>query len=217
MKTYCSLFFGLIAVFFTSCQQIDLTKEGSNSRGELYVTCSYTQQDTDMNETRSTGTSISDVATRIEYIIMQDGKVVSQSEQTGSDSDFGTFSINLDPGTYRLIIFAHDATAAVSVSEAGVITFPNDKPTDSFSYTTEFQITKNQRQSLSCQLSRVVSMLYLKSKDVIPTDVTGLNLSIEGASVAFDGVNLFLISSSISTFSPIFNRRAIRPPSSNGK
>jgi hypothetical protein len=100
----------IFASLFTSCERAVLSSDDddieevvSKGKGELYVTCSYSQTQSEI--TRASSVSLSECATRVQYVIMQGETMVYNSEQiNGGGNSFGTLSVNLEPGTYRLMV-----------------------------------------------------------------------------------------------------------------
>ena len=188
-----SLFF---ASLLTSCEKATLTAEeddatesvvSSNEKGELYVTCSFSQTQSEI--TRASSVPLSDCASRVQYVIMNGETIVYNSEQiNGGGNSFGTLSVNLDPGTYRLMVFAHNEKNGnpISVGTDGSIQGYNNRATESFSYSDEVVITKNKRKAVSCKLTRCVAMVNFTSTDKIPADVTKFKLTLTGISSRYD-------------------------------
>lgn len=191
MALICALF---ITYFFTSCEKAILTESDSDDTevsaketGELYVSCSFSQTQSEM--TRATTVPLSECANRVQYIIMNGETIVYNSEQiNGGGNSFGTLSVNLEPGTYRLMIFAHNEKNGnpISVGTDGSIQGYNSRATDSFSYSDEVVITKNKRKAVTCKLTRCVALVNFTSTDVIPTEVTKFRVTLTGISSKYD-------------------------------
>ena len=188
-----SLFF---ASLLTSCEKATLTVEeddatesavSSNEKGELYVTCSFSQTQSEI--TRASSVPLSDCASRVQYVIMNGESIVYNSEQiNGGGNSFGTLSVNLDPGTYRLMVFAHNEKNGnpISVGTDGSIQGYNNRATESFSYSDEVVITKNKRKAVSCKLARCVAMVNFTSTDKVPAEVTKFKMTLTGVSSKYD-------------------------------
>ena len=188
-----SLFF---ASLLTSCEKATLTAEeddatesvvSSNEKGELYVTCSFSQTQSEI--TRASSVPLSDCASRVQYVIMNGETIVYNSEQiNGGGNSFGTLSVNLDPGTYRLMVFAHNEKNGnpISVGTDGSILGYNNRATESFSYSDEVVITKNKRKAVSCKLTRCVAMVNFTSTDKVPAEVTKFKMTLTGVSSKYD-------------------------------
>ena len=197
MALICAL---VITSFFTSCEKAILTEnDGDDSEetevsaketGELYVSCSFSQTQSVM--TRASEVPLSECASRVQYVIMNGETIVYNSEQiNGGGNSFGTLSVNLEPGTYRLMVFAHNEKNgnAISVGSDGTIQGYNNRASDSFSYSDVVVITKNKRKAVSCVLTRCVAMVSFTSTDAVPAEVTKFRVTLTGVSSKYDLVN----------------------------
>ena len=147
----------LSASLLTSCEKATLTTddgegtepvETAEGKGELYVTCSFSQTQSEI--TRASSVPLADCALRVQYVIMNGETIVYNSEQiNGGGNSFGTLSVNLDPGTYRLMVFAHNEKNGnpISVGTDGSIQGYNNRVTESFSYSDEVVIVKDKRKT----------------------------------------------------------------------
>lgn len=183
----------IIASLLSSCEKailtddIDDTEVTDKDTGELYVTCSFSQTQSEI--TRASSVPLSECANRVQYVIMNGESIVHNSEQiNGGGSSFGTLAVNLEPGTYRLMIFAHNEKNGnpISVGTDGSIQGYNNRATDSFSYSTEVVITKNKRKAVSCKLTRCVALVNFTSTDKIPTNVSKFRITLTGVSSKYD-------------------------------
>ena len=89
----------------SSCEKAimndDDTVVTDKEMGELYVACSFSQFQSEM--TRAASVPLAECASRVQYVIMKEGSIVYSSEQVnGGGNSFGTLSVNLEPGTYRI-------------------------------------------------------------------------------------------------------------------
>lgn len=170
----------------------------NNGKGELYVSCSFSQSLSEMSAgaakemnvvTRAASIPLYECANRVQFVIMKDGVIVHNAEQiNGGGSSFGTLSVNLDPGTYRLMVFAHNEAIGnpVAVGTDGSIQGYNGRATDSFSYSDEVVITKDKRKAVSCKLTRCVAQVYFSSTDEVPSEVTKFKMTLTGVSSKYD-------------------------------
>ena len=179
---------------FSSCEKAvlvsdddDVSEETEKGLGELYVSCSFSQTQSEM--TRGSSVPLADCANRVQYVIMNGETIVHNSEQiNGGGNSFGTLSVNLEPGTYRLMVFAHNEKNGnpISVGTDGSIQGFNNRATDSFSYSDEVVITKNKRKAVSCKLTRCVAFVSFTSTDEIPSEVSKFRISLIGVSSKYD-------------------------------
>lgn len=188
----------ITAITFSSCEKAIIDSDAitdveesvsKNGMGELYVSCSFSQTQSEVTTTRATSTPLYECANRVQYVIMKDETIVYNSEQiNGGGSSFGTLSVNLEPGTYRLMVFAHNEANGnpISVGTDASIQGYNSRATDSFSYSDEVVITKDKRKSVSCKLTRCVSQIYFSSTDEVPSEITKFKMTLTGVSSKYD-------------------------------
>lgn len=196
----------IITSFLTSCEKAIIPNDdmddyemsvSAKGMGELYVSCSFSQTQTEINNaretddvyTRATSKPLYECANRVQYIVMDGETIVHNSEQiNGGGSSFGTLSVNLEPGTYQLMVFAHNEGTGnpISVGTDGSIQGYNSRATDSFSYSAEVVITKDKRKSVSCNLTRCVAQVYFNSTDEIPNEITKFKMTLTGVSSKYD-------------------------------
>ena len=112
----------------------------------------------------------------------------SSEQVNGGGNSFGTLSVNLEPGTYRLMVLAHNERNgnAVSVGSDAFFQGYNGRATESFSYSDEVVVVKNKRKAVNCKLSRCVALVSFSSDDVIPAEVSKFRLSLTGVSSKYD-------------------------------
>ena len=175
----------------SSCEKAimndDDTVVTDKEMGELYVACSFSQSQSEM--TRAASVPLAECASRVQYVIMKEGSIVYSSEQVnGGGNSFGTLSVNLEPGTYRLMVLAHNERNgnAVSVGSDAFFQGYNGRATESFSYSDEVVVVKNKRKAVNCKLSRCVALVSFSSDDVIPAEVSKFRLSLTGVSSKYD-------------------------------
>ena len=135
-------------------------------------------------DTRST-TDITELCSRISFVLFKDGNKVKELKQKSGDSDFGTAYLSLPEGTYRLVVIAHNGDGNATVSSADKITFPNNIVTDTFYYYGEVQVD-NSLNSLELVLSRSVSMFRFEITDNMPENVRKMQFYYTGGSSTFN-------------------------------
>ena len=114
--------------------------------------------------------------TRLDVWIYEAHTEVAAVHQTSSDVGFGSVSQNLNKTkTYTLYALAHKATEACTL-EDGVITFPDDKPKESFFYSTTFSPAST--TAINAEMSRITGKFTLQTTDVVPDDVDHMRFVI---------------------------------------
>ena len=131
-----------------------------------------------------TRATISEAASRLDVWIYENGSEVETAHQSSSDSGFGTVSMTLNKTkTYTLYALAHKATDVCTLAN-GIISFPDDKPKESFFYTTTFSpATTN---SINAQMSRITGKFTLATTDAVPDDVDHVRFVIKDTGTRFN-------------------------------
>ena len=131
-------------------------------------------------------TDITDLCTRLNIAIFNaDGTKVKTVAQKEADSDFGTVALTLAPGTYHLVVIAHNGDGSATITSEEKVTFPNNKVTDTFYYDGDLVVTSDV-QSYDLTLTRAVAMFRLVLTDEeIPSNVAKLKFYYTGGSSTF--------------------------------
>lgn len=187
-----SAFLALLAsLVFVSCQKLE-PEDGpdSNATGEVYVTCTFSQKQSDIEDTRA-NTPVYEIAKRITFVIYQNKKVVKAIHQlNGGSNTFGTMSISLPAGIYQLMIFAHNEASDVVVYDDGTIMLPKAMPTgDCFSYSAEIEAKGDSRKSETCKLTRAVSLITIVSDEVLDDNISSAQIVYSGVSNQYNLLN----------------------------
>lgn len=186
-------FFYLLFLFlplFCSCERFDFDDAGNIITGdEVSVTFSVDQIEqtpfADVLQTRAV--QLGQVCTRITLAIFRGEEKVKNINQLSSDAGFGTFTVGLTPGTYRIVALAHSGLGNPTVSTPEKITFASNKCTDTFYYYGEVQVSETASQSL--MLKRAVAAFQFKTTEAIPDNVSKLVFYYTGGSSTFNAVS----------------------------
>ena len=117
-------------------------------------------------------------------VLYQDDVRVDYVNQVNTDPGFGTMSVDLDPGTYQLVVLAHSGQRTPTTTNCHKISF-SAPLTDVFSYYGDVTIGKEASEK-TVQLTRAVAKIQLNITDEIPEGVSFFNYIYKGASVSFD-------------------------------
>ena len=170
----CVLGVGLTAC--TSEEQISVAKEDTT------VTLSFEGIKFDM-QPMGTRATIAESASRLDVWVYENGSEMEAVHQTSSDSGFGTVSLTLNnTKTYTLYALAHKATAACTLAD-GVISFPDDKPKESFFYTTTFSPATT--TSINAEMQRITGKFTLQTTDAVPDDVDHVQFVIKNTALRY--------------------------------
>ena len=129
---------------------------------------------------------VSDYCTRLNFVAYRDGKKVKAITQKAGDPNYGEVGMELEAGTYQVLVLAHSSKGNPSLANPEKIQFTNDDGfSDTFYYYGEVVVT-DQQQVQDVALERVTSMLRFKTEDPVPADVTMVRLFFTGGSGALD-------------------------------
>ena len=127
---------------------------------------------------------LKDRFTRMTMVLYQNDVRVDYVNQDNLDKDFGTMSVDLDPGTYQLVVLAHSGQRSPTTTNCHKISF-SAPLTDVFSYYGDVVVGKEVNK-VTVQLTRAVAKIQLTVTGEIPAGVSFFNYIYKGASVSFD-------------------------------
>ena len=188
MKTPKTLLLIIAALLFAACEKYvveDVAQtESKVVDGNLVVKaeCVVTKAAGDDDEQVSL--PLNERFTRMSMVLYQNDVRVDYVNQDNLDKDFGTMSVDLDPGTYQLVVLAHSGQRSPTTTNCHKISF-SAPLTDVFSYYGDVVIGK-EASKITVQLTRAVAKIQLTVTDEIPAGVSFFNYIYKGASVSFD-------------------------------
>ena len=198
MKLPKTLFLFVATLLFASCEKY-VAEEGTQSEskvvnGNLVVKAECVVTKAAGDEDEQVSLPLNERFTRMSMVLYQNDVRVDYVNQTNTDKDFGTMSVDLEPGTYQLVVLAHSGTRSPTTTNCHKISF-SAPLTDVFSYYGEVTVGK-EASKITVQLTRAVAKIQLNITDDIPADVSFFNFIYKGASVSFDpATNIGLASS----------------------
>lgn len=171
MKKVC--IFALAAMVLTACSNEQ--EETVNESDLVEVRLGFVF---DLEIDEFTRTELSDASSYLDVWVVC-GDELYQAHQAKTDDGFGTMSFTLHKNhTYTLYAVAHKGNGAASL-ENGLISFVDNKITDTFWYTITF--TPSTTTSLSPSMSRIVGQFRLETADAVPDDVKKMRFTITDA------------------------------------
>lgn len=134
--------------------------------------------------TPMTRAAIGEAASRLDVWVYENGSEVEAVHQSSSSVGFGSVSLNLNKTkTYTLYALAHKATDVCTLAN-GIISFPDDKPKESFFYTTTF--SPSTTTSINAQMHRITGKFTLQTTDAVPDDVDHVRFVIKDTGTRFN-------------------------------
>ena len=198
MKQIKTLLLIFAAFLFAACEKY-VAEEGTQSEskvidGNLVVKAECVVTRAGETEENQGSLPLKDRFTRMTMVLYQNDVRVDYVNQVNTDPGFGTMSVDLDPGTYQLVVLAHSGQRTPTTTNCHKISF-SAPLTDVFSYYGDVTIGKEASEK-TVQLTRAVAKIQLNITDDIPDNVSFFNYIYKGASVSFDPANQIGVASS---------------------
>ncbi|MCD8265730.1 MAG: FimB/Mfa2 family fimbrial subunit [Prevotellaceae bacterium] len=157
MKKHISIIMLAAGLLLASCSDKDTLS--SPSEGEATITFSvsnYEQVDLDDVETRSTEVS----NLKLLFLAVYDAQTLEPAmdviKQSSDDEGYGSFSVTLPYGQYKLVFLGCNNDAEVDMSDPEAITFGNGYVPQTFLKTLDLAVDGETSTSQTISLSRVV-------------------------------------------------------------
>ena len=188
MKSPKTLLLIIATLLFAACEKY-VAEEGTQSEskvvdGNLVVKAECVVTRAGETENEQEALPLAERFTHMSMVLYQDDVRVDYVNQTNTDEDFGTMSVDLEPGTYQLVVLAHSGQRSPTTTNCHKISF-SAPLTDVFSYYGEVVVGKAANK-ITVQLTRAVAKIQLNITDDIPAAVSFFNFSFKGASGSFD-------------------------------
>lgn len=179
----------IVAAFLCAACEKYVAEEGTQSEskvvdGNLVVKAECVVTRAGETEEGQEALPLKDRFTRMTMVLYQNDVRVDYVNQDNLDKDFGTMSVDLDPGTYQLVVLAHSGQRSPTTTNCHKISF-SAPLTDVFSYYGDVVVGKEVNK-VTVQLTRAVAKIQLTVTDEIPAGVSFFNYIYKGASVSFD-------------------------------
>ena len=189
----------IFAAFLCAACEKYVAEEGTQSEskvidGNLVVKAECVVTRAGETEENQESLPLKDRFTRMTMVLYQDDVRVDYVNQVNTDPGFGTMSVDLDPGTYQLVVLAHSGQRSPTTTNCHKISF-SAPLTDVFSYYGDVVIGK-EASKITVQLTRAVAKIQLNITDEIPEGVSFFNYIYKGASVSFDPATQLGVTSS---------------------
>ena len=130
-----------------------------------------------------TRAAIADAASRLDVWIYEGDTELTAVHQSSSSVGFGSVSLSLNKTkTYTLYALAHKATTACTLAD-GIISFPDDKPKESFFYTITFSPATT--TNINAEMQRITGKFTLQTTDAVPDDVDHVQFVIRNTALRY--------------------------------
>ena len=188
----------LTGVLLLSCEKPvidDTVPSETTAMGKVTIRVADVEAGWSASTTRAL-VNVSEVCTRLCFAVYKDGSRVKSKNQAKGDSDFGTFSMELESGDYQILVLAHSGKSNPTTTHPDKIEFTNpDRSggtgfTDTFYYYGDLTVTAGSTQ-VDISMKRATSMFRVVTTDVKPANIKKFQFYYEGGSRNLDATTGF--------------------------
>ena len=182
MKTFCLSCLALIALSACTTPEIGV-KVQPYEEENIQVSISFSPYT--MAPMTRANVAISTLSNLLDVFIIDGDEVMDFHQVKADNADaFGTITTSLNKTkTYTIYAVAHKGNGAATLDD-GVLTFPDNKITDTFFYSGTFSPATS--ASVSCVMHRIVGMFKLTFTDALPDNLAKVRFSITGSGLAYN-------------------------------
>lgn len=172
---------GMMLLGVASCEKMNISASDVGEEGvnvTVRVT-SFEQVPFTLSRTRA---SVSDVCSRLNFLIYQNGERIRNEAQTIDDEGFGEIEFKLAKGRYYLVALAHSSNGNPTSTNSQKIQFTNATGyTDTF-LCADSLIVGDEDVECALNLKRIVSMVRFIFEDAIPQRADRIRFYYTGGS-----------------------------------
>ncbi|MBR6828632.1 MAG: FimB/Mfa2 family fimbrial subunit [Prevotella sp.] len=199
--TFLSLWVLLLGFVFASCEKAVLDDESNSESQSSNVVIRVSDIETGWSagwsgvETRAL-VNVSEVCSRLCFAVYQNGTRVKYKNQAAGDSDFGVFSLELESGSYQLLVLAHSGNANPATTNPNKLQFTNPESSNGTGYTDTFYyygdlVVSGDKTTADISMKRATSKFCLVTTDTKPANIKKFQFYYEGGSGALDATTGF--------------------------
>lgn len=178
----------LLALAMVSCQRLASEDPELPSGEKSMVRFKVCQFETlPFSTAQSRSQPVSDLCKQIDLAVFQGGVRTVKTTQKAGDKNFGTLSVALAPGTYKVVIVAHNQDKTPTMTNAEKITFSGDLA-DTFSWSDDITVGEGNGLDVDVSMHRVVAMVRFVTTDKVPDNISTLQFYYTGGSSTLDGL-----------------------------
>lgn len=177
----------VLALAASSCEKANLGS--SETDPETGVTDGYTvrlnvaqiEQQPIGAGADATAVALGDVCTRVSYIVLNgSGQMYTTKHQAAGSQGFGSLTLALPAGSYRVVTVGHSGAGNLSVETNDKIKFKDNKVTDTYWGTAD--LTVSGPTDCTLHLQRVTARLCIDITDNMPAQVSQMEFFYTGGS-----------------------------------
>lgn len=184
-----------IVLLCVACEKVDLneidpeadTLQSKTATDNLILNVSQLQQTPFSTDAKDTDADCK--CTHLCFAIYDMGGTrLKQVNQKVGDKDYGMVGLQLNGGTYQLMLLAHSSTKNPTMTNLAKVQFNNSIGyTDTYLYHTTVTVT-DEPLTLDLTLDRITALCRFVISDPIPDDVTQMRFQYKGGSGHFSAL-----------------------------
>lgn len=188
--TYITLF--LMCLLFASCQKVAIGDEPDAPEGKNIVKFNVSVYEMvpfdKVNGAKTRSQDIASLCKHLDLAVYQGGERVTKASKDAGDKDFNTLSVALAPGSYHVVILAHNQDKSPTTTDAKKITFNSDM-SDTFLWSEDITVAEDKGLDVDVNMHRAVAMVRIITTDVVPDNVSTVELYYTGGSSTLDAMS----------------------------
>lgn len=178
----------LLALVMVSCQRLANDDPEQPTGEKSMVKFKISQFETmPFSTAQSRSQPVSELCKQIDLAVFQGGTRKAKATQKVGDKDFGTLSVALAPGDYKVVILAHNQDKTPTMTNADKITFSGDL-SDMFLWSNDITVREGNGLDVDVSMHRAVAMVRFITTDKVPDNVSTMQFYYTGGSSTLDGV-----------------------------
>lgn len=164
------LFFGmtLCALLLSGCQKNEVLE--NEPRSIEFRVVNY-EQYVMGGTTRAESVNVLDHLSMAVFTADTDQLVGSVITQNKGDSGYGTFTVALEEGTYRIVFLGYMGSKALQMTSSKAISFADSYVPHTFLYSETLRVDENVAESQNIVLNRAVGAFRLVMADMMPEGI----------------------------------------------
>ncbi len=188
--TRCCLLAAFSLGFLMSCQNNDEAPVAS-SQEVVFRVVNYTQYSLD--EVTRAETDVLDHLVLGVFDAETDAQVGSLQVKDEGASGYGTFSVKLTKGSYRLVFVGYDKDNTCQMTSSSAISFASDAVPQTFLYSTLLTVGDESLPAQNVVLKRAVGAFRLLVTDALPSDLATIRFTFGAGSTKLNGQTGFAV------------------------
>ena len=178
------------ALALTACEKVSLPVAGQEDNANVMLRFAPYDQTAFTrslgNHTRAVSPLTDQCAKLSVAVFTTDGTKAKNITQKVGDAGYGTVSLSLSAGTYRLVAIAHNGLGTATITSTEKVTFASNKVTDTFAYYGTLVVEEGVPIEQEVQMTRRVAMVRLTLSDgALPEGVKRMKFYYTGGSSTY--------------------------------